>query len=107
MKDTELMPGHTYTVASECGTSSSSSPELTLWIFGEVKQDGLCELYDVLGILECYAGNHANYSFYACDIGPCGAVPPAQRLVDLSDVIEVLTAYTQAPYTAFCPHACP
>jgi hypothetical protein len=106
-KDTELVPGLRYTVASECGTTSSSSPQMQLWRYGDVNNDLQTELYDVLYILEGYRGVFTNASFYACDLGPCGAVPPAQRIIDVTDVIEVLTAYSGAPYTQFCPAACP
>ncbi len=106
IKDTELVPGLTYTASSECGTSSSPAPETRLWPFGDVSNDNQCELYDILYILDGYTDVFQFASFYACDIAPCGFVAQAQRIIDITDVIEVLTAYSATPYTQFCPAAC-
>lgn len=105
----ELMPSHTYEVSTDCGAEGfavmSSAMSATTWPWGDVTNDTLVNLDDILGVIRGFAGEF--------NVAPSFCTPEGVDLqgcspdgvVNLDDILGVLAAFQGNPLN--CPMPCP
>ncbi len=101
----DIIPSTNYAVQVDFGTPGD--PQLrapvneSTWVWGNCDNAGIVELADLLCVLFSYSGNYSYCSLFATDLG--GNDP--DQLVDITDVIAMLSAYANASYAG--PSPCP
>lgn len=60
-------------------------------VFGDVNHDGLVDIFDILCVLDGFAGVFATCTMLDVELAPC---PDGDGLIDIFDILAVLDAFT-------------
>ena len=107
MGDSEIIPGATYRVQSDCrrvvGDPANLSTQVsaTTWPWADVNNSGSTNFADISLIVAAFQGNFTGTSLYAVDLHDC--VP--NRVINFSDISQAVSAFSGIPY--LCARPCP
>ena len=96
----EVVPSTVYEVRAECGAHLSPPGSDTTWLWGDLNNDGLVDIDDVILILAGFGGDFTNATLENMDLFPC----EPNGLVDIDEVIIILAAFGDGSYP--CPPPC-
>jgi uncharacterized protein YbaR (Trm112 family) len=100
----EVMPGATYNVYTDDGTTLSDPIEVTTFIWGDVDGDGMVNITDVLFAVQGFVGDFSNAPWQAIDLEPC----EPNAFINIGDVLFAVQAFTGSSYEDVgCSAPCP
>jgi len=98
LTDEDIIPETPYSVQADCGVGTLSASAFdTTWLWGDVNDDGIVELGDVLCELDGYRADFSRCPFQALNLAPF------DDRIDLSDILAVLDAYYGLGYLGPTP----
>jgi len=105
VRDERIIPSAQYRVATECGASTSSSVVVTTGVWGDVDNNLVLDVDDILLELDCFSGS-STADFEGCNLLSCEAVPGLET-IDCDDLLATLDAFSGFGYEVSCPAVCP
>ncbi|NOT00389.1 MAG: hypothetical protein HOP29_07150 [Phycisphaerales bacterium] len=89
VRDTEVVPETKYEVAAVCGGDESPAASVETGKWGDVNNDTFVDIFDILCVLDGFAGVFTNCPFETVDMSPC--VPDG--VIDIFDILMILSAF--------------
>ena len=100
-----IIPGSTYHVRTIIdGGGESGMGSAVTWTWGDVNDDDVANVTDILLMINGYQGNFSGAPLEALDLMPC--MP--DRIINLSDIMAAIGAYQDVEYMdTGCSAPCP